>query len=175
MRRYISAEPEAAERTQASKFTDDLSAETEKNDERSCKVDDNDNKSSSFCRRLQSESRYVYNCYFLAAKQFWKLQRFSWLQKNTANAERRMRKKVPTATKSSSSSTRCAVSEDRSLARAKCKGLLVLHHRYGHALSLCSPARWPLPISFTLLSLVISFHFVAVHLLYASVGRSSAY
>ncbi len=48
MRRYISAEPEAAERTQARKFTDDLSAESEENDERSCKVDDNDNKSSSF-------------------------------------------------------------------------------------------------------------------------------
>jgi hypothetical protein len=96
MRRNISAEPEAAERAQASKFTDDLSAETEENDERSSKVDDNDNdnkgssKRSRFCRRLKSESRYAGRQLLLLfgskivfqntiKKQFWKLQRLSFL------------------------------------------------------------------------------------------------
>jgi hypothetical protein len=71
---------------------------TEENDERSSKVDDKDNdnkgsgKRSSFCRRLKSESRYADRQLLLLFgskivfqntinKQFWKLQRFSWLQK----------------------------------------------------------------------------------------------
>jgi hypothetical protein len=53
MRRYISAEPEAAERTQARKFTDDLSAETEENDEK---------KLQSRRQRQQEQQLFVDGC-----------------------------------------------------------------------------------------------------------------